>query len=135
MSLENIMQIAASGMSAQTVRLNVAASNLANANTTSGTKEAVYHAKEPVFATILDGERAAGGVRVSGINQSNLPVQSRYEPGNSQADKNGYVYTPNVVREDELANVMSASTDYKMNVDLMNTSKTLMMKTINLLDR
>lgn len=140
MSLFNIFDVAASGMSAQSVRLNTTASNLANADSVSSTPEGTYHAREPVFATIrksaLDqgavNSGASAGVKVTHITESNVPVGSRYDPSNPSANADGYVYTSNVNPIDELVNMISASRAYQNDVEIMNNAKQLMLKTLDL---
>ncbi|HET7925421.1 MAG TPA: flagellar basal body rod protein FlgC, partial [Rhodanobacteraceae bacterium] len=108
MSFFRIFDTAGSAMSAQSVRLNTTASNLANADTVASSPEAAYRAKEPVFAAIQQGlgkNAETSGVRVTGINESQLPVGSRFEPGNPLANEDGYVFTPNVNPVDELVNM------------------------------
>lgn len=141
MSLMKIFDTAGSGMSAQSLRLNTVASNLANADSTSSSADSAYKAKELLFAPQADtsdplnndSESAANnGVRMVGITESNQPVQSTYQPGNPMADQNGYVYGTNVNPVDELVNMISASRSYQNNVEVMNTAKQLMIKTIDL---
>ena len=134
-SLMNIFNVAGSAMSAQAQRLNVTASNLANADTVASSPEAAYRAKEPVFAAIQQGIGKAAetaGVRVTGISESQLPIGSRFEPGNPMANEDGYVFTPNVNPVDELVNMISASRAYQNDVEVMNSAKQLMLKTLEL---
>ncbi len=131
----NIFDIAGSGMSAQTVRLNTTASNLANADSVSGKAEDAYKARHPVFKAIQAavGEQAAGSqVQVVGISQSDAVSQSRYEPGNPMANADGYVYSSNVNVVEEMVDMISASRSYQNNVEVMNTSKELMLATLKL---
>lgn len=134
MSLFNIFDTAASGMSAQSLRLNTTASNLANADSVSSSAETAYRAKAPVFEAIRQGlaGNASSGVRVTGISESQAPVGSHLEPGNPLADEQGYVYTPNVNPVDELVNMISASRAYQNDVEVMNSAKQLMLKTLEL---
>jgi flagellar basal-body rod protein FlgC len=135
MSFFRVFDTAASGMSAQSLRLNTTASNLANADSVSSTPEATYRAKAPVFETIRQGlgrDAAASGVRVTGISESQLPIGSRHEPGNPLANADGYVFTPNVNPVDELVNMISASRAYQNDVEVMNSAKQLMLKTLEL---
>ena len=133
MSLFNIFDLVASAMSAQATRLNVTASNLANAETVASTPEAAYHAREPVFATILDqADAAVGGVRVLGVTQSNADVTKRYEPGHPLADADGYIYGTNVNPIEEMVNMLSASRSYQNGIEVLNTSKELLLRTLNL---
>lgn len=142
MSLLNIFDIAGSGMSAQSLRLNTTSSNLANAESVSSSAEQTYRARQPVFSAVLDtlnnsagsglGQDASRGVQVLGIVESKAPIQSRYEPNNPQADSNGYVYLPNVNMVEEMANMISASRSYQSNAEVINTSKQLLLKTLTL---
>jgi flagellar basal-body rod protein FlgC len=127
-------------MSAQSVRLNTTASNLANAESVSGTPEGVYKARHPIFEAVRAQIAAAGGahggadaaVRVRGIYESQAPAAQRYEPGNPLADANGYVYAPAVNVVEEMVNMISASRSYQNNVEVMNTSKELLLATLRL---
>lgn len=136
MSMFKIFDVAGSALSAQTVRLNVTASNLANANSVSSSTGQTYRAREPVFSAMMneasDNGGDAVGVQVRGIVQSNAPLQQVYEPNNPLADSKGYVYMPNVNVVDEMANMISASRSYQTNVEVMNTAKQLMLKTLTL---
>ena len=138
MSMFKIFDTAGSGMAAQSLRLNTVASNLANAESVSSTQQGAYRAKEPLFAAIkqrVDGamaDAATVGVKVDGVTESQAAIPSRYEPGNPMADANGYVYGSNVNPVDELVNMISASRSYQNNVEVMNTTKQLMVKTLDL---
>lgn len=135
MSFFRIFDTAASAMSAQSLRLNTTASNLANADSVGSTPEAAYRAKAPVFEAIRQGlgrDTASAGVRVTGIVESQQPIGSRYEPGNPLANSDGYVFTPNVSPVDELVNMISASRAYQNDVEVMNSAKQLMLKTLEL---
>lgn len=135
MSSFNIFDIAGSGMSAQTVRLNTTASNLANADSVSSTAEAAYKARHPVFKavqTALGADATGQQVQVSGITQSTAQVQARYEPGNPLANADGYVYGSNVNVVEEMVDMISASRSYQNNVEVMNTSKEMMLATLKL---
>ena len=137
MSLFKIFDVAGSGMAAQSLRLNTVASNLANADSVASSPDAAYRAKEPLFATVQRGLAAKGeegtqGVQVLGVTESQAAVESRYEPGNPLADGNGYVYASNVNPVDELVNMISASRSYQNNVEVMNSAKQLMLKTLTL---
>ena len=134
MSSFKIFDIAGSGMSAQSLRLNVTASNLANAESISGNAAGVYRAREPVFSAVMDklaGDDAAS-VRVLGVVENDAPVQSRYEPCHPLADAQGYIYLPNVNVVEQMANMISASRSYQNNVDVMNSSKQLLLATLRL---
>ncbi len=135
MALFNVFDLAGSALSAQSVRLNTVASNLANAQVASSTPQGAYRAKEPVFATVLDdfSERPGSAqVRVSEIVENDAPVQQRYAPHHPLADQQGYIYLPNVNVVEEMANMISASRSYQSNVEVMNTSKQLLLNTLRL---
>ena len=136
MSLFSIVNVAGSGMAAQSVRLNTVASNLANADSVASTPEAAYRSREPLFAAVksqFDGKDSVGeGVQVLGVTESQAAIPSRYEPGNPLADASGYVYSSNVNPVDELVNMISASRSYQNNVEVMNTSKDLLLATLRL---
>ena len=140
MSLMKIFDTAGSGMAAESLRLNTVASNLANADSVSSSADSAYKAKELLFAPTQEGDgligsqdnQATSGVRMVGVSESQQPVETHYEPGNPMADENGYVYGSNVNPIDELVNMISASRSYQNNVEVMNTTKQLMIKTIDL---
>jgi flagellar basal-body rod protein FlgC len=131
-----IFDVAGSGMSAQSVRLNTVASNLANADSISGNPNTVYKARHPIFEAVKsamsqqDGGNAA--VRVKTIMENQAAPTARYEPGNPLANAEGYVYSPNVNVVEEMVDMISASRAYQNNVEVMNTSKDLMMATLRL---
>ncbi len=135
MSLFRIFDIAASGMTAQTLRLNTTSSNLANADSASSSSGATYRARHPVFRATLDdvfNDAPDVRVKVAGIVESQAPLQQRYEPGHPMADKNGYVFFPNVNVVEEMANMISASRSYQTNVEIVNTSKQMLLRTLTL---
>jgi len=126
----SIFDIAGSAMRAQNLRLNVTASNLANANSVAGSKEEAYRARHPVFAAVLRNE--IGGVETRGIIESKKEVNKRYEPDNPISDEEGYVYGSNVDNVEEMANMMSASRNYQSNVELLGTVRQLMLQTLKM---
>lgn len=146
MSLGSIFDIAGSGMTAQSLRLNTTASNIANAETASSSTGETYRARKPVFAAIqqsmlnpdqqgyMEGnsEEAGAGVRVAGIVESDAELQMRYEPDHPAANEDGYVFYPNVNVVEEMADMMSSSRSFQMNVDVMNTAKTMMQRILTL---
>lgn len=137
MSMFKVFDIAGSAMSAQSLRLNVTASNLANANSVSSSIDQTYRARQPVFAAMLNqagqgNEPDAVGVQVRGIVESQAPLQQQYQPDHPMADENGYVYMPNVNVVEEMANMISASRSYQTNVEVVNTAKQLMMRTLTM---
>ena len=135
MSLFNIFDIAGSGMSAQSLRLNTTASNLANADSVSSSYGETYRARQPVFQTVLDNFDQGykqGSVKVNGITESQAPIRQEYNPVHPLADENGYIYHSNVDPIAEMANMMSASRSYQNNVEIANTSKQLLLQTLRL---
>ena len=142
MSSFKAFDIAGSGMAAQSVRLNTTASNLANAESVSGDPTKVYKPRHPIFEAVRAslagqgaGPNAQGGdaaVRVRGIYESPAPPAARYEPGNPLANEQGYVYAPSVNAVEEMVNMISASRSYQNNVEVMNTSKELLLATLRL---
>lgn len=137
MSLFSVFNVAGSGMAAQSLRLNTVASNLANADSVASTPEAAYRSREPLFAAVKNqlagnGDAPGEGVQVLGVTESQAAIPSRYEPGNPLADADGYVYSSNVNPVDELVNMISASRSYQNNVEVMNSTRQLMQKTLDL---
>jgi flagellar basal-body rod protein FlgC len=140
MSSFKIFDIAGSGLSAQSVRLNTVASNLANADSVSGDPSTVYKARHPVFQAVQQQRQGAASmdnqseatVKVAGIVESNAAPQMRYDPGNPLANAQGNVYAPNVNVIEEMTDMISASRAYQDNVEVMNTSKDLMLATLKL---
>lgn len=135
MSLFNVFDVAGSAMNAQSVRMNVTASNLANAGSVGGDPDTVYRAKQPVFSTfgesLLD-QSGIAGVRVDGVVESAKPLQLLYQPDHPEADADGNVYATNVNTVEEMVNMMSASRSYKNNVEMINTTKELLLQTLSL---
>ncbi len=137
MSLFSVMNVAGSALAAQTLRLNTTASNLANANSTASSLDQTYKARQPVFAPMLDGfaedsSESAVGVEVTGIVESNAPLQQEYEPGNPLANAQGYVFKPNVNVIEEMANMIAASRSYQTNVEIMDASKQMLTRTLSI---
>ena len=139
MSSFKAFDIAGSGMAAQSVRLNTTASNLANAESVSGDPAKVYKPRHPIFEAVRASmgtnpkdANANAAVKVSGIYESTAPALARYEPGNPLANADGYVYAPAVNAVEEMVNMISASRSYQNNVEVMNTSKDLLLATLRL---
>jgi len=134
MSLFNVFEIAGSGLSAQSQRLNVVASNLANAESTTGANGEVYRARQVVFSTtsVANAGAESSGVRVSGVIEDQAPLRRQFDPKHPMADAQGYVTFPNVNVVEEMVNMISASRSYQTNVDMMNTAKNLLLKTLSL---
>ncbi len=118
MSFRGIAQIAGSAMSAQTVRLNTIASNLANAQSAAGTEQAAYHARKPVFAAVAQGQGT--GVQVLDVVQSTEPMRKSYEPDHPLANEEGMVFYPNVSPVAEMTDMMSASRAFETNVEVLS---------------
>lgn len=132
MSLSNIFNVAGSAMNAQSQRLNTVASNLANADSATSADGTPYKAKQVVFAATPVGENGATGVNVAAVVEDQSPMKPVYDPKNPLADEKGYVTMPNVNVVEEMVNMISASRSYQSNVDMMNTAKTLLLKTLSL---
>jgi flagellar basal-body rod protein FlgC len=132
MSMFQIFNVSGSAVSAQSQRLNVVASNLANADTVAGPDGQAYKARQVVFQTQLMGEVAAAGVRVSTITEDNTPGRRVHDPKNPAADAQGYVTYSNVNPVEEMVNMISASRSYQNNIEVMNTAKSLLLKTLQL---
>jgi len=137
MSLYNVFDIAGSGMSAQTTRLNLVASNMANAETVSSSTNETYRARQPVFGAVLQDEMSkqdvsSKGVRVLGVVESQTPLRTEYAPQHPMANADGYIFKPNVNVVEEMANMMSASQSYKNNVEMLNTAKQLLQETLKI---
>ncbi len=136
MASMNVFDIAGSGMNAQSLRLNLVASNISNANSVSSSIDQVYRSRQPVFAAelknIMDKNDAASKVNVKGVVESQSPPVMEYEPNHPMADAKGYIYKPNVNVVEEMANMMSASRSYQNNVEVLNTAKQLMLQTLKM---
>lgn len=136
MSNFSIFSIAGSALTAQSQRMNVTASNLANAESVAGPNGQPYKARQVVFQVQpLGGEslaRGVGGVRVSEVVESNTPHRTEYNPGHPLANENGYVVKPNVDVVAETVNMISASRSYQANVEVINTTKSLMNRTLTI---
>ncbi|MEO0364393.1 MAG: flagellar basal body rod protein FlgC [Pseudomonadota bacterium] len=144
MALNRVLDIAGSALNAQSQRLNTTASNLANAGSVSGDPNQVYRARNPVFETVPfendatefsvfpDRNAATYGVRVTGIEESQVPLTQRYAPEHPQADENGNVYVTNVNTVAEMVNMISASRAYQSNIEIMTTTKELLVQTLSI---
>lgn len=136
MSMFKIFDIAGSGMSAQTLRLNLVASNMSNADSVSSSINETYRSRQPVFATQLkDVMQQSGdvtGVKVLGVIESEAPLRREHAPDHPLANEEGYIFKPNVNLVEEMANMMSASRSYQNNVEVANTAKQLMLQTLRL---
>ncbi len=135
MSLFKVFDVAGTAMNAQSIRMNVTASNMANAGSVHGDPSKVYRARQPVFASFGESmarQSGIAGVRFEGILESNAPLQVQYRPDHPDADLDGNVYVSNVNTIEEMVNMMSASRSYQNNVELINTTKDLLLQTLAL---
>ncbi len=132
MSLFNIFNVAGSAMSAQSARLNVVASNLANVDSATSSGGQVYRAKQVVFQAVPLGNTDAVGVKVQQVIEDPSPPRMVYQPGNPLADAKGYVAMPNVNPVEEMVNMISASRAYQTDVDIMNAAKTMLQKALTI---
>jgi flagellar basal-body rod protein FlgC len=132
MSMLQIFDVSGSAASAQSQRLNTVASNLANADTVAGPDGSAYKARQVVFQTTLMGEVGAAGVRVSNVVEDNTPGRRVHDPKHPAADAQGYVTYSNVNPIEEMVNMISASRSYQNNIEVMNTAKSLLLKTLQM---
>ena len=139
MSMFQVFNISGSAVSAQSQRLNVVASNLANADTVAGPDGRAYKARQVVFQTELMGAvggslgaAGAAGVRVATVTESDVSGRRVYDPKHPSADADGYVTFSNVNAVEEMVNMISASRSYQNNIEVMNTAKSLLQKTLQL---
>jgi flagellar basal-body rod protein FlgC len=132
MSLMNIFEIAGSAMTAQSKRLNVVSSNLANADSVTSANGQPYRAKQVVFSETSLGGATGSGVTVTGVIEDPTPGKQVYDPKNPLADAQGYIAKTNVSVVDEMVNMIDASRSYQNNVEMMNTAKALALKTLTL---
>jgi flagellar basal-body rod protein FlgC len=130
MSLFNIFNISGSAMSAQSQRLNVTASNLANADSTTSANGQPYKAKSVVFSAVATNVPDVNGVRVDKVMEDSAPPRMVYDPKHPAANAEGYVAMPNVNVTEEMVNMISASRSYQNNVETMNAAKTMLLKTL-----
>jgi len=136
MALLDVFDIAGSGMSAQSMRLNLTSSNIANANTVAGNKDEAYSARHAVFSAMLKDPFAPTeqgiGVEMRGVVESDAEHVMRYEPNHPMANEDGYVFDSNVDIAEEMANMISASRSYQNNIEVLNTSKEMLIRTLRL---
>jgi flagellar basal-body rod protein FlgC len=132
MSMFKIFNVSGSAVSAQSQRLNVVASNLANADTVAGPDGSAYKARHVMFTTQPMGDVGTAGVAVSQVTEDHTPGRRVHDPKHPQADAEGYVTYSNVNPVEEMVNMISASRSYQSNIEVMNTAKTLLMKTLQM---
>lgn len=139
MSLDNIIGIAGTALNAQLTRMNATASNLANAGTTAGSEAEAFKAKRPIFKALVTeemthaGAQYVGGVKVDRLMDDPAPPVLVYDPSNPVADANGFVYQSNVSEVGEMVDMMAASRSYQNNVEVINTARQLMMRTLDII--
>jgi len=135
MSLFESLNVAGSAMRAQGLRMNITASNMANAETVSSSIDKTYRAREPVFSAMYDEARDnpnSVGVEMKGVVESQAPLRMEYRPNHPMANKDGYIFLPNVNMIEEMANMISAQRSFQSNVEVFNASKSMLMRTISL---
>lgn len=132
MSMFSIFGVSGSAVSAQAQRLNVVASNLANVEAVAGPDGKAYKARQVVFQTLPLDNQGGAGVKVTGITENDAPGRRMHDPSNPNADADGYVTQSNVNAVEEMVNMISASRSYQNNIEVMNTAKTLLLKTLQM---
>ncbi|MCZ2497771.1 flagellar basal body rod protein FlgC [Xylophilus sp. Kf1] len=132
MSMFSIFNVSGSAVSAQSQRLNAVASNLANVEAVAGPDGKSFKARQVVFQTVPMGDAGTAGVRVAQITESQTPGRKVMDPSNPAADEQGYVTHSNVNAVEEMVNMISASRSYQNNIEVMNTAKTLLLKTLQM---
>ncbi|GGI71840.1 flagellar basal-body rod protein FlgC [Shewanella hanedai] len=136
MSLFNIFNVSGSGMAAQSVRLNTTASNIANADSVSSSIDETYRARHPIFeaemAKASHQQQSSQSVAVKGIVESDAPLQKQFSPNHPMADNDGFIYKPNVNVMEEMADMISASRSYQMNVQVSEAAKSMLQQTLRI---
>ena len=136
--LKNIFEIAGTALTAQTIRMNTTASNLANAGTVASSEEEAYRAKRPVFRALVDqadlnaGFNTLGGVKVKAVVDSTEPVRKVHDPGNPEANDEGFVFLSNVNEVTEMVDMVASSRSFQNNVEVVTTARQLMMRTLDI---
>lgn len=136
--LKNIFEIAGTALTAQTIRMNTTASNLANAGSVSPTEEEAFRAKRPIFRALVDqadlnaGFNVLGGVKVKEVIDSSEPVRQVHDPGNPEANEEGFVFLSNVNEVTEMVEMVAASRSFQNNVEVVTTARQLMMRTLDI---
>lgn len=134
MSLFKNFDVAGSAMSAQSLRLNLTASNMANASTVAGSADEAYRARHPVFQSVYDKatKGAAVSVHMVDVVEDQREALAQYQPGHPLADEQGFVYSPNVNVVEEMVNMMSASRSFQSNVEILNTTRQMLQRTLTM---
>ena len=141
MKLDDIMSVAGAALEANTVRMNLAVSNIANAEVMAGNEDDAYKAKSAVFRTILEDEvdkgrgEVSGGVRVQQVIEDTTSHTVSFDPNHPDANEEGYVYLSNVNAMNELVEMTAAARSFETNVEALNTAKQLMLRTVELLKK
>lgn len=139
MAIDNIFGIGGTALNAQLIRMNTTASNLANAGTTASSEQEAFRGKRTVFKALMDQEMThagapyIGGVKVDKIVDDQKPIPKVYDPNNPMSDKDGFVYQSNVNEVTEMVDMMAASRSYQNNVEVVNTARELMMRTLEVI--
>ncbi len=132
----SIFDIAGSGMNAQSLRLNLVASNISNANSVGSSAADVYKSRQPGFAAELNNamnkQDATSKVKVLGVVETKEDPVMEFSPNHPMANKDGYIFKSNVNTVEEMANMMSASRSYQNNVEVLNTAKQMMLQTLKM---
>jgi flagellar basal-body rod protein FlgC len=132
MSAFGMFDVAGSALAAQSLRLNLTASNIANMHNVAGDPADVYRARHALFQAQDSFANVLAGVEVRGIVESDAPPVERYDPGHPEANEDGMVYAASVNAMEELANMISASRSYQTNLEVVNTAKDLLLRTLSL---
>jgi len=138
MAIDNIFGVASTALNAQLVRMNATASNLANASTVASSDKEAFRGKRPVFKALVDeqmlnaGSNYLGGVKVDRIINDAAPIRKVSDPDNPLADKDGFIYQSNVNEVSELVEMMASSRSYQNNVEVINTARQLMLRTLEI---
>lgn len=130
-----VFDVAASGMTAQNLRLNLVASNMANVDAVSSSIDQTYKSRQPVFQTLLNQmnpEDPTVGVKMAGVVESQAPLVSEYNPAHPMANEEGYIFRPNVNLVEEMANMISASRSYQSNIEVINAAKQMATRTLQM---
>lgn len=133
MGLSSIYRISGTALNAQSRHLSIIANNMANAQAISGSEQDAFRSLRPVFTEIRDNMLAAGGgVAISGVSASDTPIQRQLAPEHPLADDDGFIFVSNVNLVEEMMNMMEASRSYQANVEILNTAKDLLSRTLSL---
>ena len=137
MSLFDVMDVASTSLTAQTVRLHTIAENMANANTVSSNADDTYRAKAPLFKAVLEGqvdpmEASKLGVELDGVVEVGGPARQEFNPAHPLADENGYIYRPDIDAATEMSQMMQASRSFQNSIETINTAKQLALRTLTL---